>query len=140
MRLATDHASELHRAGLDRVEGIDTSNCFNSPVRSGRDIEESIVERKADIGDERRRGAETSQDGRQIVGRRFGGNLDHFIYAPGSTSATAFPVPHPDRRRQVFQAGDNADEAVSLVERGPQLEHHLMLGAEFERSAGDGDC
>ena len=48
--------------------------------------------------------------------------------------ATAFAVPHPDRRRQVFQAGDNADEAVSLVGivRGPELEHHLMLGAEFE--------
>ena len=43
-------------------------------------------------------------------------------------------VPHPDRRRQILQAGDNSGKPVGLVGivRGTQLEHHLLLGAELE--------
>ena len=51
-----------------------------------------------------------------------------------AVAVAALAVPHPDRRREILQAGDDADEAVGLVGivRGPQLEHHLLLGAEVE--------
>ena len=43
-------------------------------------------------------------------------------------------LPQPDRGGQVGGRGDHADEAVGLarVVRGPQLEHHLVLGAEVD--------
>ena len=43
-------------------------------------------------------------------------------------------VPGPDRRREVLQAHDAVDEAVSLggVVRGPELEHELILVTEVD--------
>ena len=135
VRLATNHApifTEPVSTGIERIGHVEL---LQLACAKARDIEESIVEREVDVGDERRRGAETLEERRQIVGgRRLGGNLDRFVDAPGPASIVAFPVPHPDRRRQVLQAGDDADEAVGLVGivRGTQLEHHLILGAELE--------
>ena len=46
-----------------------------------------------------------------------------------------FAIPQPDRRREVLERDDDADEAVGLrrIVRRPQLEHHLLLGAQVER-------
>jgi hypothetical protein len=43
-------------------------------------------------------------------------------------------MPQPDGRREILQRHDDADEAVSLarIVRRPQLEDHLLLGAEVE--------
>ena len=125
----------LHRAGLDRVERIGHVELLQLAGAQARDVEEAIVEREVDVGDERRHRAESLEQRRQIVGgRRLGGNLDHLADPPGAASVAAFAMPHPDRRRQILQAGDDADEAVGLVGivRGTQLEHHLLLGAEIE--------
>ena len=43
-------------------------------------------------------------------------------------------MPHPDRRGQILQAGDDAGEPVGFgrIVRGPQLEHHLVLRSQLQ--------
>ena len=54
--------------------------------------------------------------------------------------SVAVAVPAPDRRGQVLGRDHHADEAPGRVRvvRGAQLQHHLVLVAEVDASAGGG--
>jgi hypothetical protein len=61
-----------------------------------RNVEESIVEREVEIGDERWNRAEALEKRRQIIGgRRLGGNLNRLVYGFGP------PDPEAKIRRSV---------------------------------------
>ena len=65
---------------------------------------------------------------------RLGGNFDHFPDRPFAVLAVVLAIPHPDRRRKIFQRNHHADETVSLVGivRRPQFQHHLLLRTQIE--------
>src|SRR5262245_24248979 len=53
MRLSSNDSSNLHRAGLERIERIGDVELLQLACAPARDIQEPIVERKIDISDER---------------------------------------------------------------------------------------
>ena len=65
------------------LNGSETSYWRNSPVPQQDDVEEPVVQRQVDVGDQRRHGAEALQQRRQQVRvGRLGRNLDHLPDAP----------------------------------------------------------
>src|SRR5262249_17047750 len=94
-------------------------------------IEETIIHRQIDIGDERRHRLERLEGRRQLIfGRRLGRNL----YDLPDRPLAAVAVPGPDRSGEILEADHTIDEAVRLgrVMGGPQLEDKLVLGAEVD--------
>ena len=114
--------------GLERIGDVVLVQVARSPAG---DVEEAVVHRQVDVGDERRHGLEALEHRRQQVRiGRLGRDVDDLLHRPFAAVA----VPGPDRGRQVLQADDAVDEAVGLgrVVRRPQLEHELVLLAEVD--------
>ena len=96
-----------------------------------RDIEEAVVHREIDVGDERRHGLEAFEHRRQEIGiGRLCRDLDDLLDRP----FVAVAIPGPDRGRQILEADHGIDETVGLgrVVRRPELEHELILRPEID--------
>ena len=123
-------AAEPHRSGLPWVERIADVVLLELPRPPAGHVEETVVNRKIDVGDQRRHGSKSLQQRRQFLGGGgFRGNGDDL----GGCPPAAVLVPQPDRRRQILHADYHADEAVLLcrVVRRAQFEDHLILVAEI---------
>src|SRR5206468_4999300 len=102
-----------------------------------RNVEISIIQRKIDVGDQRRLCFEPLQKRRELrrIGWR-GGNLDDFLDSPFSvrTVLAVLAIPNPDGRRKILQGKHDTQEAIRLrrVVRRAQLECHLLLGSKLE--------
>jgi hypothetical protein len=119
MRRAPHDAADADRAGQPRRERIADVVLPQLAGPPARHVEEAIVERQVDVGDQWRHRVESLEQRRQPLGRRrFGRNLDHLLHRP---AVRIRPVPRPDRRRQVLQRGDDADESVRLLRTGAAL-------------------
>ena len=89
-------ASDAPRAGRCRrasrpvsfgLNGSETSYCRSSPRAPAGDVQEPVVEREIDVGDQRRHGLEALQQRRQLFGiGGLGGDLDHLSNLPRTVS------------------------------------------------------
>src|SRR6476620_8928452 len=99
MRGATDNAADAERAGLPWIEGIGHVVLDELARPPARHVQEAIVEREIDIGDEWRNCLESLKQRRQMC--RVGGlgrNLDHFLDRKLPLPVvTSLAIPHPDR-------------------------------------------
>ncbi len=94
-------------------------------------VEEPVVDREVDVGDDRRHRGERLQRGRQQVRvGGLGGDGDDLLGLP----LVAVAEPAPDRAGQVLGGDHDADEApgrLGVVGRA-DLQRHLVLGAQVD--------
>ena len=112
---------------MERVGYVKLQQLARTPARH---VQELVVQRKVNIGDQGRHCAQRLQRRRQR--RCVGGfcrNRNHL----GGCPFLAVPVPQENRTRQVFGAYDNAAKTVvsGRVVRRPQFQRHLMLRAQI---------
>src|SRR6185312_8214346 len=104
-----DNAAEAHRAGelqIKWVRDVVLPQFSGSPAG---DVQKAVVERKLDVGDERRHGLESLEQGRELRGvSRFGGDSCGLR----DLECAAFAVPCPDGAFKVGGVDHNANEAV----------------------------
>ena len=98
MRRTPHDASHRNLAVQLRVERIAHVVLAEFAGAPARDVEVLVVERKVDVGDERRDCPKAFQHGRQQfrIGR-LRGNLDHFSDLPLRVLSATVLVPEPDR-------------------------------------------
>src|SRR5262249_47904877 len=96
-----------------------------------RHVEEPVVERQVNVGDQWRHSAEPlKQRWKLILFRRLGWN-DHSLFAK---EFSAFAPPRPDRALEVGRIHYNADEAVffNRIVRRSDLQSHLVVRAQID--------
>src|SRR3954465_5485157 len=96
------------------------------------DVQEAVVEREVDVRYQWWDGSETLQKRGKVLGV-CGFGRDVYDLADGPR-AVILAVPQPDRSRQVFEADDDADEAVRFgrVVGRPQFQDYLILLAQVQ--------
>ena len=130
-------AAEPDRAGLPRVGRVADVVLLELAGAPAGHVEELVIHRQVDVGDQRRHGAERLQRRRQRVRvRGLGRDGDHLVGAPGAVLA----APPPDRGGQVVRADRRVDEApgrlrVAFAEDSLRL-HSAAASASAEPSAG----
>ena len=131
MRRPRDDAADADLAGELRVERIGHVVLLQVAGAPAGDVEEAVVHRQIDVGDERRHRLEALEQRRQLIlARRLGRNLDDLLHRP----FVAVAVPGPDRGGEVLEADHAIDEAIGLgrVVRRTQLEDQLVFVAEVD--------
>ena len=126
-----DDPAQVHRADFARLGRIGDVVLLELTGAPAGDVEEAVVDRQVDVGDQRRDGSERLEGGWQEVGvGRLGGDRDHLVRPP----LVAVAVPAEDRRGEVLGGDHHTDEAPGGlgVVGGPQLERHLVLGTEVD--------
>ena len=114
--------------GLERVRHVVLDHVSGAPAGN---VEEAVVHRQVDVGDQRSDGLEALQHRRQQVGiGGLGRDLDDLFHRP----FVAVAIPGPDRGREILEADDTADEAIGLgrIMCRAQFEHQLVLFAEVD--------
>src|SRR5215211_8399497 len=99
----------MHGARVPGVERIGDIVLPHLPCTPAGDVEELVVQREVDVGDERGNRTEALEHRRQEV--RAGG-LCRDVYDLSDGPLAVLVVPQPDRGREVLQADDDAGEAV----------------------------
>src|SRR5580700_9057599 len=128
---APDDSPEMERTRefwMERIRYVVLPEFARSPARY---VEETIVQGKIDVRDQRRHGFESFEQGWKILGVcRLGGNFDHFPDGPVPVVA----VPHPNRSGQILQRNDHPNKSVSLrrIVSRTKLQYHLLLGAQIQ--------
>ena len=128
---AVDDAAEPHGSHLLRVCRVRHVELLQLAGTPAGHVEEPVVDREVDVGDERRHRSEGLQRGRQPVGvGGLGRDGDDLLDLP----LVAVAEPAPDRSGQVLGGDHDADEAPGRlrVVRRADLQRHLMLGAEVD--------
>ena len=132
---AAHDAAEMERAGFFRVGGIRDVVLDKFAGSPARNVEEAVVERKVDIGDQGRHRLEAFEQGRKLfrVGR-LGGNFDHLADRPLTVLAAIFAMPHPNRGRKILQRNHHTNKTICLfwIVRWTQFEHHLLLRSQIQ--------
>src|SRR5580704_5733378 len=125
-------SAQTYAASLPRLERVAHVVLLQVTGAETRDVQKFVVEAQVDVGNQRRHRLERLERGRQqaFIGG-LGGDFDHLANFP----VAAVAIPQPNRGRQILGRDDHTDEAESLgrVVRWPQLERHLILGADVER-------
>src|SRR5262249_27807360 len=103
MSMLADDASQFYRASQHWFERVGYIILLELSTPPTGNIKEPIIQRKVDIGDYWRNCLEALQQRRQQFGIGcLSRDLDNFANLPAAFSIIAFPVPQPNRRRQIF--------------------------------------
>src|SRR5215207_10426090 len=102
-RLA-NYAPQVHGAGVLGVERVGDIVLTHLPSAPARDVEELVVEREVDVGDQGCHRPEVLEQRRQLLCIcGLCRDVDHLLYSPSAVLA----VPEPDRGRKVLKAYDD---------------------------------
>src|SRR5207244_13229096 len=117
VRGPADDAAEPHGSGELGLEGTRHVVLPHLSGAPARDVQELVVHREIDVAHQWRHRLERLERGRQLaLLRRLGRNFDDLDQLPFAVPAVApaGAAPGPDRAREILEADDYPDEAVSL--------------------------